>query len=379
MLKHIKYSLLSLGMGLSVAANAADGSLLEKPWAEIEAQAKQEQSINFYTWYFLEGWNKVAEAFEDKYGVKVNVINGESDVVVRKLIAERNIKEGHVDVFAVGGSSAKTALDANLLYGPVLPVLPSEGELDQDLATAQEGLLTHGYLTPFNRNQTGFAYDPLRLNEDELPQTWSELENFINKYPRDFGFNDPNYGGSGQAFVHTVISELAGGLEKYTGDEEIANDKVENWDNVWRFLNEYKGKYTLTSSNADSYTRLNDGELTLIAAWEDDLVNAMANGSMNKRMKLYIPEMGMAGGGDTVGIAHNSSKKAASLLWVNYLASQEGQQILADNSGNFPANTLATQTESLIPTEQLKYGVKWFPAPYKKLMADDFTRKVIAN
>ena len=33
-------------------------------------------------------------------------------------------------------------------------------------------------------NQTGLAYDPMRIKEEELPQSWADMENYIDKNPK---------------------------------------------------------------------------------------------------------------------------------------------------------------------------------------------------
>ena len=30
-------------------------------------------------------------------------------------------------------------------------------------------------------NQTGLAYDPMRIKEEELPQSWADMESYIDK------------------------------------------------------------------------------------------------------------------------------------------------------------------------------------------------------
>ena len=33
-------------------------------------------------------------------------------------------------------------------------------------------------------NQTGLAYDPMRIKEEELPQSWADMESYIDKNPK---------------------------------------------------------------------------------------------------------------------------------------------------------------------------------------------------
>lgn len=372
-------------MVICFSANAGGGKKTTTPdydlkalsMEEIVEQAKVEKSLNFYVWYAQEHWIEEAHLFKDTYDITVNVISSDQLANEQKVIAEKGLKSGSVDAIVVGGQMVKSLMDMNLLYGPLKGSIPHADKLDANLFATQEGYSTQGYLVPFFLNQTGFAYDPDRV--ESPPRTWEEFEEFIDSRPKEFGFNDPAKGGSGQAMVHTLIKELAGGLEKYAGDNNVVEAKVSDWENVWQWLNDRRDKITFTISNADSIVRVNDGELSLVPAWDVDLSMKKRDGTIFKRAKMYIPEFGMAGGGDTMGIPTNSGKKAAALLWILFLTGAESQQRLTDRLGAFPANSDAHSSGTNLSSEDRQYSIPWFPAPYKKHMIDAFTKEILMS
>lgn len=359
---------------VAVQQPTAPTDVLSMSWDQIVAQAKTEKDMVFYAWWGEEYWKEAARRFNEKYGMNAQVII--ADNVVDKLLAEKDKAVGTVDVQLIGGANVKTAMDAGVWYGPVFQKLPSAAQLDQKLASYQEGVETKGYLVPIYRNQTALLYDPDRVAKP--PQTWEELVAWIDANPKGFAFCDPNKGGSGQAFVQTAIANLTGGLDKYKGDTEVVQDKVANWNTVWDWFKTNLPKLDVTVSNNESLDHLNQGAASLIVAWDDDTLVALSKGTLFKRAKMYIPSMGLPGGGDTAGIAKNAPHKAASLLFLDFLTSSEMQTLMNQTIGSYPARTDITKIQQLVPEEQRqKYGTAWVPAPYKKLFSEEFTKQVL--
>ncbi|MCF7940834.1 MAG: extracellular solute-binding protein [Spirochaetia bacterium] len=231
-------------------------------------------------------------------------------------------------------------------------------------------------MAPFHRNQTGILYDPQRVSNP--PQTFAELEQWIDDNPRLFGFNDPSRGGSGQSFVHTVIKHTTGGLEKYVGDTEVVADKVANWDSAWKWFNDRKDKLTFTVSNNDSIIRINDGEMAMTFGWDDNVQDMMNRGNIFSRALMYIPVMGAAGGGDTMGILKNAPNKAAAALFIHHITSKEQQLKKFSMVGAYPSRTdIALEGTLLNEEDRANNALAWFPAPYKDHMISEFVKNVL--
>lgn len=347
---------------------------LNMSWDQIVEEAKAEKEMVFYMWWGEEYWRTAAQRFEEKYGIKVNVVIGDNNV--DKLLAEKDSAVGTIDAQGFGGQSVKTIIDGQLLYGPILPKMPDVANLDAKLGSYQEGVQTMGYLVPLYRNQTGFLYDPEKITDP--PQTWEDLVKFIEENPQQFAFCDPNKGGTGQAMVFTAVVNLTGGLDQYQGDTELDQAKADKWSAVWEWFNANEDNYVLTASNNESLDLLNQGAVSLIIAWDDSTQQALAEGTLFKRATMYIPEMGLPGGGDSVGIPKNAPHKAAALLFIDFLTSPEMQLEMNSMVGSYPARTdVATENALLTEEQRQKNGLSWYPAPYKAHGNEMFTQEVL--
>lgn len=366
---------LAFGAGSQEAAAAAL-DLKTASWDQIVTAAKQEGQVTFYAWYFADYFMEAAAAFQQQYGVKANVVVGDQTANFNKAIAEKDMATGTIDCMIVGGQWVKTTMDLNLFYGPVKDVMPDADKLAPSLWVVQEGVPTKGYLTPFHRNQTGILYDPQRVSNP--PQTFAELTAWIEAHPKQFGFCDPNKGGSGQAFVHTLIKETCGGLEKYAGDSEVVPSKVANWNLAWEWTQKHKDQLTVTASNNDSIIRMNGGELAMTWAWDDNVKDMMMKGNLFTRARMYIPKMGSAGGGDTMGVLKNAPHKAAALLWISFICSKEQQLRKFQMLNAYPARVdIPIEGTLLTEDDRRNNAIAWFPAAYKAYMIAEFTKNVL--
>jgi putative spermidine/putrescine transport system substrate-binding protein len=354
---------------------AAD-DYLNKPWDKVVEAAKAEGELTFYAWWGEEFWRTAAKDFENKYGIKVTVITGDRAANIGKVVAEASNANGTIDALLIGGVELKSLLDAKALYGPLIGVIPGSDKLDPKLSKIQEGYATGGYLVPVYRNQTGFVYDPDKVPTP--PQTWAEFTAWLDANPGQFAFNDPSKGGSGQAFVQTAIVNILGDEQRYVGDTELNQSKVADWGKVWDWFNANESKFTLTSSNNDSLDRVNQGEVVMAAAWDDDTAVSLAKGTLFKRAKLYIPAFGMPGGGDSLGIPANAPHKASAMLFIAYLIDADVQKQLNATIGSYLARTDVSSENALIPEEQRqKNGRGWLPGAYKGYFIQQFVSEVL--
>jgi putative spermidine/putrescine transport system substrate-binding protein len=374
-------SVLAAGVGLmalmihSTTGRAAE-DLLKEPWDKVVAAAKAEGQLTFYAWWGEEFWRTAAKEFGDKYGIQVTVVTGDRAANIGKVVAEASSATGTVDALLVGGVELKSLLDAKALYGPLVGVVPGSDKVDQKLAKTQEGYATGGVLVPVYRNQTGFVYDPDKVPNP--PQSWADFTAWLDANPGQFAFNDPSKGGSGQAFVQAAIVNILGDEQKYAGDTELDQAKVSDWPKVWDWFNANEKKFTITSSNNDSLDRVNQGEVMMASAWDDDTAVSLAKGTLFKRAKLYIPELGMPGGGDSLGIPANAPHKAAALLFVSYLIEPDVQKQLNATIGSYLARIDVSGENALIPEEQRqKNGRAWLPGAYKGLFIQQFVSEVL--
>jgi putative spermidine/putrescine transport system substrate-binding protein len=353
-----------------------DKDYLSMTWDQIVAEAKAEGSVVFYTWWGEEHWIEAGKEFEQQYGIKTTIVIGDAAANGNKVIAEGRQQRGTIDAIMLGSDYLKPIMDAGLFYAPITKVLPNVGKLDPNLLEYVEGIKNNGELIPLYRNQTGLLYNPARVPNP--PQTWDQLVAWIKANPKRFGFNDPSKGGSGQSFIQTAIGELTGGLDQYRGDTEAVASKMASWSGVWDWMNSMEEYWTYTTSNNDSISRLNDGEFWLTVAWDDDTQLILKKGGLFKEAVLYVPEFGLAGGGDCAGVLKNAQHKAAGLLFLHFLTEPEQQLKMNERIGSYLARTDLSSDIQLLPEEQRqRNGVSWIPSAYKREFIDQFVKNVL--
>jgi putative spermidine/putrescine transport system substrate-binding protein len=369
---------LAATLALAGSAIAAD-DYLKMPWDQVvaAAQADKNKGIVFYSWWGEEFWRDAAKDFEARTGIPVKVVIGDRAANISKVVAEAAQAEGTIDVLHTGGVEIKSLLDAKALYGPLKGVIPDSDKLDPTLFTIQEGFATDGRLVPVYRNQVGFLYDPEKVPNP--PQTWAEFTAWLDANPGQFAFNDPSKGGSGQAFVQTALLNVLGeDGKKYAGATDVDPANTAAWTKAWEWFNANQDKFTITASNNDSIDRVNQGEVSMAAAWDDDTAVNLAKGALFKRAKLYVPQLGLPGGGDTLGIPTNAPNKAGALLFINYLTEADTQKKLNASLGSYVARTDFKGDAALIPEEERQKNQQpWLPGPYKKLYIEQFVSEVL--
>lgn len=347
-------------VGTTTAAELADMS-----WEEITAQAKEEGEVTWFQWYFEDRFRETVKQFETEYGISVKLPDLDNgDAGLNKVIAELEREQGDVDVLSIPGSRADVVDIPEVFMGPLMPMLPGS----EDLTDQAEGGDWEEYGVKFWGNQTGMAYNSARTELDALPQTFAELEVWMEENPNQLGFNFEN-GGSGPSLIHNISRNIL----NISADSVVS--ETPDLTPVFDWFKSREDQYVLTSGNNDSYARLNDGEFTMVAVWEDGIGGQISSGGMADTIQVYLPQWGMNGGGNIVTIPANAPNPAAALLFISWLTSAETQTQLNIDFGAAPSHAKADDTYALIPNVQRGNSTSW-GAP---LPSDDVVPALIEN
>jgi putative spermidine/putrescine transport system substrate-binding protein len=353
---------------IAVSTTGAFASdLSSMSWDEIVAQAKEEGSVTFTNWYLQDAMRDAMKPFEEKYGIKVTIPEGKMTANRDKLLAEANREKGDFDVFAFGFNDFEV-LDKESLF-LTLDALPKDDGRKTKLAGIDGGKFVVAYWG----NQTGISYDPAKVAEADLPQTPAEFEAFWTANPGKFGFNYEK-GGSGPSFFHNVL-RVVGDVDLSNGDDSA--ERVAELQAGIDFFNKNAENYVITASNADSITRVSDGELWMAPGWEDHVAGLQKRGEIRKDIKFYVPSFGMNGGGNGVAIPKNSQHPAAALVFINWLTSAETQTSFNANFGTAPMHANADDSNALVPNDQRAYTQPWGAQPLFDKINETFIENVI--
>ena len=241
--------------------------------------------------------NYLAPRFEKMNpGVKVRAVgtgpgDAGSQKIYEKLSAQSKAGAAawDVDVAVIHQRGAATMVKENLLLPYRNDV--SVGKLvSRDTAKNALGANVDGYVLPMFHSQIAFAYNPDVVKTP--PKSFTELNEWVRKNPKQFGYNGVKGGMSGVGFVTgwvTAYSGMADKLEK--GPYDPAMKPV--IEKSLAGLKEFNQYVVMTPGNAGTLDMLNRGEIAMGPVWVDMFYTWMADGKLppNMRVKLVAPGM----------------------------------------------------------------------------------------
>jgi putative spermidine/putrescine transport system substrate-binding protein len=346
--------------------------LLGKSWDDIVAQAKEEGQVSWFVWYFQPRYREVAEAFTAEYGIEVVIPEGTHEGNIEKFLAERKRDTGDIDVLAMGTDRIDLFDPTEIAMGPLNDVLPEAPNMRTELGGHDGMHYAYGYWG----NQTGIAYDPDKISEEELPQSVDDFAKFFAERPGEFGFNYEN-GGSGPSFHQNITRNIIGAEMDAWLSGEVTEERMAALQPSWDWFLEHSDGYVITASNTDSLQRLSGSEFTMVAGWEDHLYGLQVKGEVSDRIKFYIPEFGMNGGGNFNIIPANAPHPAAALVFLNWVSSAETQTAFNQVFGAAPMHPEADDSKSLVPNEMRKYSTIWPGNPFNTEIRQAFVENVV--
>jgi putative spermidine/putrescine transport system substrate-binding protein len=324
-----------------LAAGTAAGALMLPKLAFAEAGR-----IDWYTssdQNVLDFWtNIVKPKFEAANpGVTLNLVDG-GDNAGLQAIAER----------ALAAMDSKSDPQADFFEG--FDARQPVGAIDKGLWTdiSAAGLSNYSKINPlgldipqnmpYRGSQVLLAYDTTKLDPAAVPKTWADLITWIKANPGQFIYNRPNKGGSGGNFVRRAIYEANGkDPSKFTVENFTAEAGAAALDPAWKLLTDLapslfdKGAYT--SGNTQSIQLLGQSAVTMIPAWSDQALSAIAQGVLPETTGLVqLSDLGFPGGFTRLTIPTNGVNHDLALKLADFVLSEEIQSAVLTELGGFP-------------------------------------------
>jgi len=265
--------------------------------AKLVARAKQEGSVVLYTSLAPTESKPLAEAFEKKYGIKVELWRALSDKVVQRVVTEGQANRHSVDVVETNGPEMEAIAQEKLLaevQSPFLADLPQEG--------------SHSWY-PDRLNFFVVGYNTQKVKREELPKTYD-------------GFLDPKW--KGRIGLEATDSEWMAALVKKGGATGL--DFMRKLAAMKPDVR--KGHVLLAQLVAT-------GEIPVGLT----LYNANVESLKKKGAPIdFVPVQPVVARPQGIGVARQAPHPAAALLFVDFVLSPEGQQ-LYESMGRVPAST----------------------------------------
>jgi iron(III) transport system substrate-binding protein len=219
---------------------------------------------------------KMKVAFEEKTGVKVNLFQGTTGKILAKLEAEKG--KPLADVLVLASLSSMDSLkQAGELQA--YPEAIGKDKLNVDWTDADD------FYFGYSASALGITYNT--KNVTEVPKDWSDLAN--ETWKETFNMPDPSLSGSALDFLYGYTSTDQG------------------WDTLDAVIT---GEKNATISGVDymAYKAKADGE----------------------PIDIVYPESGTVVSPRAVGITKTAKEVSASQAFVDFLLSDEGQNLVAD-------------------------------------------------
>ena len=276
-----------------VLAAQAPGGLIER--------AKREGTLTLYTSLAPTESKPLADAFEQKYGVKVQLWRAQSDEVVQRVVNEAKGRRFAVDVIETNGPEMEMIAREKLL-----------GELHSAYVAdlPANAIPAHRTWFPDRMNYFVVGYNTTKVKRSDIPPTYE-------------GFADPKW--KGRIALEATDSEWMATLIKASPGNKGADlmRKVAALQPGLR-----KGHVLLAS---------------LVAAGDVPVGLAMYNSNVETLKRKgapidYVPVQPVVARPQGIGVARNAPHPNAAILFAEFVLSPDGQKLF-ESMGRVPAST----------------------------------------
>jgi putative spermidine/putrescine transport system substrate-binding protein len=196
---------------------------------------------------------------------------------------------------------------------------------------------------PYRASSVLLAYNPDKVSNP--PKTLDEVLAWIKANPGRFTYNSPKTGGSGGAFVTTVLDKYVPPADRDQMTTAYHKDLEKDWDQGWQTLaglNQYvfqKGVYP--NGNNQTLQLLSSGQIDMAPVWSDQFISGQASGSIPKNYKVQqISNPSFTGGAAYLGVTKGSANQALAWKLINFVLQPDEQGKIADKIAGYPAIAL---------------------------------------
>jgi iron(III) transport system substrate-binding protein len=297
---------------------------------ELKAKAADEGAVSWFTtMYPTETAQKVADAFTDKYGIKVEVERGSANETWEKFRTGMSAKSSPADVYSTPTLPLYESAKKAGYVDCYLP--PSVEDLDADYKDP-DGCWFASRISTFL-----IAYNTKNVKPDEVPQTWQDL-------------TDPRW--KGKLGLLDAATHATGYSSDYRLSEEFGGGSWEGSKDFWTAIG--KNKPVLYPQAGPLANALVAGEIDVAVpfgyrAWEMKEQGAPVG--------IVTPKEGVTANFDYTMLVHGTDQPYAARLFMDFLGSKEAMELGAKNAyyysvrsdvGPFPADRPALGSVKLL-------------------------------
>lgn len=326
-------SLLSLIILLSCNNKVKEENISNLSWEQIVEKAKGTQ-ITLMMWSgdpFINAYmnNYVIPIVKEKYGITLNISEGQGSKIVQILMAEKEAdkNKSELDMMWINGETFYQLRQIDALFGPFLDRLPNSELIDLNNLFIKYDFQQpiDGMECPWGNVQLAIIYDSSKVVNP--PKTLEDLEFFVKKKPGVFTIPTEF---TGMTLLKSMMIAIAGRQEELNG--KFNEEKYNKYSSeLWKYINRIKPYFwkegkTFPATLAQTHQMFASGELYFTISNNDSEVdNKVLLGLFPNTSRSYVLKNGTIQNSHYMGIVKNSENKAAAMVVCNFLISPEAQ------------------------------------------------------
>lgn len=315
------------------AEQAASTKIETADWSQVTAKARG-TTVRMMMWDgdpLINAYMRdyVSSQLAEKFDVRLEIVGGQGNQVVNKLMLELEAgrNKGDIDVVWINGETFYQLRQLQALYGPFTDQLPNNRYIDWNNPFIQLDFQQRvdGYECPWGNVQLAIIYDSARVANP--PKNKEELLEWVKQNPGRFTFDN---GFTGMTFLKSLLYEFAGGRDSLNGPFDEAKYQAAS-EKLWAYLQQlkpylWKKGETYPEGVAQLHQLLMNGEVDFSMSNNDGEVdNKAEQGVLPKTARAYVLDSGTIRNSHYVGIPINAPNKEAALVLANFLISPEAQ------------------------------------------------------
>jgi len=232
----------------------------------------------------------------------------------------------------IDGGFVQQLGSAGLLYKATMALIPNLSQVGRSVVAAGKGGI------PYRASSVLLAYNS--TNVPTPPKTLDELLAWIKSHPGKFTYNAPGGGGSGFAFVQSVVDKYLSNADRKTLTLNANKALQSKWTaglETLRGLNKftYGQNGTYPANNSETLKDLSTGLVDMGTVWSDMFASAKKDGTMPGNIKVtQIANPPFTGGAAYLGIPRTSKNVAAARLLADWLLSADAQNLIVGGTLN---------------------------------------------
>src|SRR3954462_9161727 len=277
--------------------------------------AKKEKQVTVYTSLNLKDSVPITQAFEKKYGVKVELWRSSSEKVLQRAVTEARAGRFSVDAFELNGPEMEALYREGLLeqfYSPHFKSLPPAA------------FPKHRHYAADRFNFFTIAYNTRLVKPEEVPNSYEDL---------------PNPRWVGKIGIEGSDDDWFASIVKHMGEKKGLD--------FFRKLAQMKPQVRTGPTLLAELVAA--GEIPLVATiYNHNAERLLVNGAPIK-WKALDPTFGRP---NAVALAKRTERPHAALLFADFMLSPQGQQLIKEHN-RVPASTAIETSLNRFPYQMI--------------------------